>query len=270
MTRAQNISVVIAALIVGIFAGYFLALPGGQVVAPRSGGMMGTSQAVTGSPSAPQAENAIDVAMVSVRDTSNQLYKISGEYPQFGTASPAFNESIANFVNGDIATFKSSSAANIAARQATMSSGTKNTIPPQSFTFMTSWEPTQINDRYISITVRTSYYDGGANGSEDVKTFNYDIQNGKILGLGDLFPNVTNYLGKIAAIAQAELKNSVIDASQSIAQMDMLKQGTAPTSGNYANFTFDDDTVTFYFSKYQVAPGSYGEQKAVIVRQTVK
>jgi hypothetical protein len=173
-------------------------------------------------------------------------------------------------VASDLAQFKQSSVENAQARMATAPSGTVQNLPPQSFTFNVSWEPAQINDRYISILVRVSYFDGGANGAEDLKAFNYDVPAGKIMALGDLFPNAPNYLSQIAEISKSELESSLNDASNGNAPSDMITNGTAPSATNYANFTFSDQTVTIYFEKYQVAPGSFGEQQVTITRVAIR
>lgn len=51
---------------------------------------------------------------------------------------------------------------------------------------------------------------------------------------------------------------------------EMLEEGTAPTLENYKNFTFNQDSLTIYFQKYQVAPGASGSQKVVLYRSELK
>ena len=248
MTR-QNVFIVIAIAIVCLVAGYWLALPAKQVVAPVVG---------------------VPMNVISIRDTSSsQIYAVTGEYPQFGNVTPDFNVAIASYVDANLSQFKTSAVQNWQARLATMPTGTVNTLPAQSFTFDTSWTPDQINSRYISIIVRLEYFDGGANETQLLQTFNYDVAAKKMMTLANLFPNVPGYLSKIATIAIQQLTSSENNNSNGNAVTDMIQQGAAPMATNYSNFTFNDDVVNIYFPKYQVAPGSFGEQEVGIVRSTI-
>jgi hypothetical protein len=245
----QHLLIIIAIALVCFAAGYWLALPGQKVVAPEAG---------------------VPVSVISIRDTSSsQIYAVTGEYPQFGNVSSSFNAAIANYVTSNLTQFKTDSDANWQARIATMPKGTKNTLPAQAFTFMASWVPEQINGRYVSVIVRLDYFNGGANGTQLLKTFNYDIATGKLMTLADLFPNVPTYLKQISQLAIQQLTSSENSNSNGNAVTDMIQQGAAPTPANYANFTFNDYVVTVYFPKYQVAPGSFGEQQVGIVRSTI-
>jgi hypothetical protein len=249
----QHISIIIAVAIVCLAAGYWLALPARKVLAPESG---------------------VPMDVISINDaSSSQLYKVEGEYPQFGNASGSFNGAITDFVGSNLAQFKSDSEANQQARIATAPSGTSYELPPQSYYFSSSWEPEQINDNYISIIVRLDYFNGGANETQLLKTFNYDVTKGKIMTLADLFPGVPDYLQQISQLAIQELTSSLTNTAQQpldASSQSMLQTGATPTADNYANFTFNDDVVNFYFPKYQVAPGVFGEQKVGIVRSTIK
>ena len=254
MTRPHIlIAAIILVAVICLAAGYWLAIPERKAIAP---------------------ENGVGAAVISIRDTSSsQIYRVTGEYPQFDEASPDFNAAIANYVTKNLTQFESDSNANWQARLDTMPTGTKNTLPAQSFTFGASWTPEQINDRYLSIIVRLEYFNGGANETQLLKAFNYDVAAKKIMSLGDLFPNVPTYLQQISTLATQELTSSISDAAQeplNTVSINMLKTGSAPTADNYSNFTFNDDVVTIYFSKYQVAAGVFGEQHVGIVRSTIQ
>ncbi len=246
----KYISMTIAIAVVCFVAGYWLALPGHRAVAP---------------------ENGVQVNAISIRDaSSSDIYVVTGEYPQFGNVSAAMNGEIAGFVDSNLSQFKASAAENWQARLDTMPTGTVNTLPPQSFYFSSSWEPEQINGRYVSAIVRIDYFDGGANDTELLKTFNYDVAGGRELSLTDLFPNVPDVLPQISQLAIEQLTDSEQSASNGSAESDMIQSGAAPTADNYANFTFNDDVVTIYFPKYQVAPGAFGEQKVTIARSALQ
>jgi hypothetical protein len=257
MTR-QNIIILVAVAIVFLVIGYWSAAPGSTVTLSP------------GQPAPAQKESGIVIKIVSIRDTNtSQLYRVTGEYPQFAGASDNFNAAIASYITSNLAQFKSDSTANQKAREATMPAGSKDTLPPQSFYFTVQWQPEQVNNRYISVIARIEYYNGGANETQLLRTFNYDLTNKKIMTLQDLFPKVTNYLQQVTQLSRQELQSSLTSASNGHPALDILQEGTTPTADHYSNFTFNDDAVTIYFPKYQVAPGVFGEQKVRIVRSTI-
>jgi hypothetical protein len=257
MTR-QNIAIMVAIAVLGVAAGYWLAAPG-KVITPDPG----KNSAVQGS--------GEGVQVVSIRDTaSSRLYRVTGEYPQFDGASSAFNAAVAHFITSNLGQFKIDAAANQKAREATMPAGSKDTLPPQSFYFTVQWQPEQVNEAFVSIVTRIEYYDGGANETQLLQTFNYDMAQKKTMTLAGLFPNVQNLLQKVAALSREVLTSSLNNSSNGKVSIDILDEGTTPTAEHYANFTFNDDVVNIYFPKYQVAPGVFGEQKAVIVRSTIR
>ena len=232
----------------------------GIIVAPSRSG--------TTTPAATTSDGSTAVTIVAIHDGSNRLYRIDAEYPQFKGASDAFNRSIAKYVTDGIAEFKANAEENWKARQDTMPAGQpKEEFPTTPFTYSATWGQKQINGRYYSIIVRIDSYEGGANGRQELQTFNYDVTKKKKITLGDLFPNDAMYLGKLAKYAYDRLSEDLASASGGHVEFDMLSQGTAPIRDNFENFMFNDDVIDLYFPKYQVAPGVFGEQHVIVPRK---
>lgn len=207
----------------------------------------------------------------ATHDGSNRLYRIDIEYPQFDRASMEFNRSIEEYVTTSLVEFKTAAEENWKARQDTMPTGQpKAEYPEMPFTFSAAWMPKQINERYISIIVRIDSYEGGAHGRQELRTFNYDVAQGRAVVLADLFPEGSNYLGKVSKYARERLTEELMVASEGRLEETMLMEGTAPTKDNFKNFTFDDNVIDLYFPKYQVAPGAFGEQHVIIWRENMK
>jgi hypothetical protein len=122
----------------------------------------------------------------------------------------------------------------------------------------------------VSFIIRFDSYAGGANGNQEIQTFNYDISEHKIMTLADLFPGKTDYLTSIASTIRSQLAQTMSNNSNGNAPTDMLDAGTEPTIDNFKDFTFDHYTATFYFPKYAVAPGSFGEQHADILMSSIE
>ncbi len=211
------------------------------------------------------SEKNLPVTITEKHETSSTSPDISYEYPQFPTLSEDFNASISAAVNDRIAEFKKDITGNEAARKAT--SDPKTYIPMSTYSFLALWQPAQTNSRYVSFIIRFESYTGGANENQDLQTFNYDVTGGKPVSLADLFPGNQNYLSTISKTAREQLTNSLRMSSPGYDASVQLNPGTEPTLENFKNFTFIDPAITFYFPKYQVAPGAFGEQKAIIQRK---
>ncbi len=242
----------------------------GMVVAAFLLGVLATLAWRGGSalPSASKnASSSLPMSIVSVHDTSSKMWTLSIEYPQFSFVPALLNKEISDAVNAHLADFEKNSQENWRARQATAPTGTPiEPFPPSPFDFIVTWEPAQINAQYISIIVRFSFFDGGASGVDELQTFNYDVAGGKDMTLGDLFASTPTYLEKISQLSRQQLTATLDAASQGHVQTQMLDEGTAPTADNFKNFTFTNYQVAVYFPRYQVAPGSFGEQQITLPR----
>lgn len=115
-------------------------------------------------------------------------------------------------------------------------------------------------DTYIFSIVT---YTGGAHGLQVTRTFAFD-QNGKAIGINDLFTNGEKGLETIAPFVQKEItKKNISDAA-------WVKDGTAATVENYQNFVIGDTGVTFIFDPYQVAPYAAGTQSILVPTSVFK
>jgi hypothetical protein len=201
-----------------------------------------------------------------IRDVSGKLYRIMAEYPQFSLVGDEFNGAIAKEVGDRVKEFKNAVEENWKARQDTTPKGeVKEEFPVEPFYFSAVWESKQMNERYISFVLHFDSFEGGANGRQELRTFNYDLKNKKQMTLADLFSGVPDYLKKIASFSKQYLVGSLGESG-----LDMIETGTKSTSENFKNFVFSDDIVLVYFEKYQVAPGAAGEQKIFIPRGAIK
>jgi len=255
-TKEYKILVVILIVIAAIVIGYGLTKHSTTVT---------TTPAVTTSPT---GSTVSTLSVVSIHENASDTPQVSIEYPQFTSLPPSADEAIASSTMSRLADFRETVKENMAARFAT--GGTHDEIASSSYSFNATWQQAQISDRYISFIIRYDSYSGGANENQEVQTFNYDVASGTPITLEDLFPNVQKPLQKISSIVRQQLRSSLASASQGNVSDQMLDEGTAPLDENFANFTFTDNAITFYFPKYAVAPGSFGEQKAVILRSDIK
>ncbi len=59
--------------------------------------------------------------------------------------------------------------------------------PERPFPFIASWESAQLNTQYLSLGIKIYYFSGGAHGSEEIHTFNYDMLQKKKIRIQDFF-----------------------------------------------------------------------------------
>jgi len=203
--------------------------------------------------------NILSVSVMSVNETTD-LYNIKAEYPQFNGISPEFNKKISSLMEEKIATFKKDSLDNWEARKATATLEFPVPDKPEElFVYQANWTPAQINNKYISVVLNIYFFSGGAHGSEEIYTFNYDVVNKEEITIEKLLGSQES-LEKISDMAKAYIiafqKSQGIEMDEFLTQM--VNEGAGPAYSNYQYFTFNANNIVFYFQRYQVAPGSAG------------
>jgi hypothetical protein len=139
------------------------------------------------------------------------------------------------------------------------------TFKDQEYTFDISWKSGR-NDRDMSsILLDTQWYAGGAHGTQILQSFVWDVKNNAPLTLQDILP-LTDFpaIESLAVHIQEELEKTLNpkEADQNIAEM--IRGGASAVAENFAVFLVDRNDVTFYFQRYQVAPGSFGVQSVKV------
>lgn len=185
------------------------------------------------------------------------------EYPQFINSGDSLNGEIEAYIKNAIADFNANAEENWKARYDTRGPNENITEKPsgdEKFTFSAEWSVAQLNKDYISFFIKTYQYSGGAHGISEVKTFNYDVKNKKLLNLADLFPNDQNYLTKVSDYTRMQLSEQFTSnpGEPAAGVNSMIIEGTAPIAKNFEAFTFKQGKITFYFQDYQVGPHAMG------------
>jgi hypothetical protein len=216
-------------------------------------------------------KEGLSMRVVSLRESKNRFYETRIEYPQFENASREWNESIAETVNAHFKEFQNNIEENWKARQDTLPEGEpKPEFPEMPYLFVVTWDSEQLNEDFVSFVLRIDSFEGGANLRQEVQTFNYDFKSSQPVSLASLFPEEgEQYLSKISKYTRASLVSDLNEFSGGV-PAEMIESGTEPVFENFKNFTFNDQAVIFYFPKYQVAPGSFGEQKVVLPRVVIQ
>lgn len=108
--------------------------------------------------------------------------------------------------------------------------------------------------------VYLDYYEGGAHGINQHLTMNFERQTGRLLALSDIFVN--GYEQQLNAIllkalrekTGAESLNELHDKGY-LYSMDMFPS---------TNFALDEETITFIYNPYEIAPYAVGATELII------
>lgn len=203
------------------------------------------------------ASDEYDMRIVHV-DTKSKIARIRYEYPQFKNVSSSFNTRIAGFVEQTKKEFESAVEENYKARFETATDAEREQIEKEGAPlgeYIATWKSVQHSENSISFVVDVYAFSGGANGSQSIATFNYDILAKKEITLASLFQNDSNYLNKISHLTKSKARQEI----QNRGGGELFEEGLTPTEGNYELFTVEKEGVTFYFPKYAIAAGAYGD-----------
>lgn len=206
---------------------------------------------------------SLAIEIKTIKEDS-ELYKIRAEYPLFENVPKDFNDKIESLVLDEIKTTKRSLDENWKIRKnAPGNTPVEYEKPPCIFNL--TWTPQQLNTLYISFVMKINAFEGGANERQDIVTFNYDLKNKKEVKLVDLFPGKKDYLTLVSNYVKGDLMTQ-FKLNNSLIPVEMLNSGASASEINFSRFTFDENSIVFYFPKATVAPGAYGEQKVVMFR----
>lgn len=92
------------------------------------------------------------------------------------------------------------------------------------------------------VFTRYTYIQGYAHGTMAVFGFNYDLQRGQVIGLGELFENGTNYVQQVSDHCDRDLKR----------QLGEFWSAGALSADDLRQFVLDRRGMTVLFSAYQV------------------
>lgn len=183
---------------------------------------------------------------------------MNGSYPAVD-GQDELNELIENRVNELFAEFEKEVADNIeAARRA----GDKTYADGKEFTFDVSYVTGRVDALYCSFVLNFQWYAGGAHGSELLESILWDTQAKKIVPFNDAMRMAeVSSLETLSANVRRELEKTLNPGGKDAELSQMIKSGTEPVEANFKVFLLEKLSVTFYFQRYQTAPGAAGSQK---------
>lgn len=180
------------------------------------------------------------------------IYTITAQTPKLtgsnDARAQAFNRGVEAIVSQEIRYFRE----NVLAQ-----------MPVQSFTVGSSFDAQytlilQQGNIWSLKFIFSGYADGAAHPYQYSLTFNYDLERGEELSLGDLFPPDSDFLGVISRYCIAELSR------RDIGFYGGFQQGAEPSPENYRNWNITAGGLSITFDEYQVAPYAAGPQIVLV------
>jgi hypothetical protein len=211
-----------------------------------------------------------DVELVAkqIKESNKKLmYEISAEYPQLtGGNNPnfeKFNQAVRASVMKKVATFKKEMAADQS--EEPRPEGSMGSDLGIGYTVALA------QDDLISVEFDVgSYYQGAAHPNSYSEVVNYDLKNGKLLKLSDLFKPGAKYLQAIAGYCIADLKKQSKAKGADGLPEDQIQSGAAPAAKNYARWTITKKGLGINFDSYQVGPYAAGPQFVMVPYSALK
>lgn len=215
--------------------------------------------------------SGVEIVARRITENSKKLkYEIDAEYPQLtGSGSPnyeKFNQTMRGLVTKRVSEVKADMEVDPEDPPLDLpeeSGGSDLTI---------GYTIELAKDDLISVMLQVGSYSAGAahpNSSSEV--VNFDLKNGKLLKLGDLFQPGSKYLQVISAYCIADLKKQgKQQGEESMLDDDWIQRGAGPDADNYGSWTMGKQGLGIIFDAYQVAAYAAGPQHVFIPYSALK
>jgi hypothetical protein len=219
--------------------------------------------------------NGAEIVAKQIREKNKKLkYEVSAAYPQLiGVTDPnydKFNQTVRNLISRKVSDFKKE-----------MTPSAEDELAPDENPVIddslgsditVNYELALAKDDLIAIQFTVSSYSAGAaHPNSYTEVVNFDLKNGKLLKLADLFLPGSKYLETLSNFCIQELKKQA-KAQGDYAAMDddWIKRGAGAELTNYDNWTITKKGLGITFDPYQVAAYAAGPQNVLVPYSAVK
>ena len=211
----------------------------------------------------------VDVELVAkqIKETNKKLmYEIAAQYPHLsGGNNPnfeKFNQAARASVTKKVAEFKKD-----------MAPEEGEEPPPEGSMgsdLSISYEVLLAQDDLVSIEFDVaSYYQGAAHPNSYSEVVNFDLKNGKLLKLSDLFKPGAKFLPALANYCIADLKKQSKEKNLGLLD-DQIDEGARARTENYKSWKITRKGLDITFDAYQVGPYAAGPQSVLVPYSTLK
>lgn len=212
----------------------------------------------------------VEIVARQIKENNKKLkYEIDVQYPQLsGSGSPnyeKFNQTIRGLVTKKVAAFKQE-----------MAPSPDDPLPTElesmGSDLSIAYTIAFAKDDLISVLLDVgSYSAGAAHPNSYSEVVNFDLRNGKLLKLADLFQPGSKHVQSIAAYCIADLKKQGKQKGEdSMLDDDWIQRGAGPDAENYTSWTIGKKGLGIVFDSYQVAAYAAGPQHVLVPYSALK
>src|SRR5258708_7827617 len=194
-------------------------------------------------------------------------YTVDAEHPQIegDTHFDNFNREVRNLITKDVVAFKTSETSD------ETDSGSETPAETMDSTLDIGYEIRYATDDLISVEFTEGAYErGAAHGNSNTTVVNYDVKNGKKLGLADLFNPKSNFLNVISEYCLKNLRERSKKDKDAMFDEEMMKSGASPRADNYRAWAITKKGLWITFDPYQVAAYAAGPQYVLVPYSALK
>ena len=208
----------------------------------------------------------VDIVSKQIKESNKKLmYEIAAQYPQLtGGNNPnfeKFNQVARAAVTKEVTEFR---------KEMAPQPGEEEPRPEGSMgsDLSVSYKIALAQDDLISVEFEVgSYYQGAAHPNSYNEVLNYDLKNGRLLKLSDLFKPDAKFLQAIATYCIADLKKQGKDKGL---LDEEIEKGAAANPKNYLSWSITRRGLGINFDSYQVGPYAAGPQFVLVPYSTLK
>ena len=210
--------------------------------------------------------SGVEIVTRRIKESNKDLkYEIDAEYPQLtGSGSPnfeKFNQTVRGLITKKVSDFKQE-------MEPAPDDPPASELPGESMgnDLHIGYDTALAKDDLISIKfVVGSYYAGAAHPNSYSEVVNFDLKNGKLLKLADLFEPASKHLQTIAAYCIAELKRQGKQkGEEALPDHEWIDRGAGADAENYGSWTIGKKGLGITFDAYQVASYAQGPQYVLV------
>jgi hypothetical protein len=220
--------------------------------------------------------NGVEIVSRQIREKNKKLkYEIDAQYPQLsGSVDPnfeKFNQTVRSLITKKVNDFKKEMAPS-AEDEPAPDSGNLATEESQGSDITIGYEVALAKDDLISIEFAIgSYFAGAVHPNSYTEVVNFDLKNGKLLKLGELFLPASKYVQTISKFSIQELKKqSKEQGADAMLDDDWIQKGAGPDVTNYDKWAITKQGLEITFDPYQVGPYAAGSQRIVVPYSALK
>jgi hypothetical protein len=219
--------------------------------------------------------HGVEIVARQIEEKNKKLkYEIAVEYPQLtGSVDPnfeKFNQTVRSLITKKVADFKKEMTPS--ADEPAPDEANESAAESLGSDINISYAVVLAKDDLISIEFTVSSYSAGAaHPNSYTEVVNFDLKNGKLLKLADLFLPGSKYVQTLATYCiQALKKQAKEQGADAMLDDDWIQKGAAPELTNYDNWNITNKGLGITFDPYQVGPYAAGPQHVLVPYSALK